>query len=155
MIVSDLSQVAIQLPDHPGLKSAVKFLAEINKNEITDGRIDIEGIRLYALFQTYSGKPDLLHPRFEVHQKYLDVQYIVSGKELFGWALIDQLENTTTYNPEKDVQHGTIPTEKFTLTRLCTGNLAIVYPSDAHAPGLADGEPSPVKKIVVKVLIDW
>jgi beta-galactosidase beta subunit len=29
----------------------------------------------------------------------------------------------------------------------------VVYPEDAHAPGLADGEPAPVKKIVVKVAI--
>jgi len=155
MIVSGLYKVASQIPDHQGLRLAVKFLTDLNQNnEFPDGRVEIEGSRIYALFQSYTGKTDLLNPRFEVHQKYLDVQYILNGKEFFGWAPLEQLENITTYNPEKDVQHGTIQPEKITLTHLSQGTLAIVYPSDAHAPGLADGEPSPIRKIVVKVLID-
>ena len=34
------------------------------------------------------------------------------------------------------------------------GQAALLYPSDAHAPGLADGELAPVKKIVVKIALE-
>lgn len=60
---------------------------------------------------------------------------------------------TDEYNDEKDVVHGNVAEEAFTLVRLNPGYLAVAYPEDAHAPGLADGEPIPVKKIVVKVAI--
>jgi beta-galactosidase beta subunit len=37
--------------------------------------------------------------------------------------------------------------------RLSAGQAAILYPSDAHAPQAADGTPTLVKKIVVKVAL--
>jgi YhcH/YjgK/YiaL family protein len=154
MIVTSLSQGLHQIPDHPRLRSALHFLGEANIDELTDGRLEIDGQQVYALVQTYLGKSDLDQVRFEAHQRYLDVQYIHSGKELFGWAPLDLLENKTPYNSEKDVQHGFIARDKQTFVRLKSGMFAIVFPSDAHAPGLADGEPALVKKIVVKVLFD-
>ena len=154
MIVTQLAEFSRQTPEHKGLKKALAFLNSVHADDLPDGRVEIDGTRVYALIQSYHGKPDITHPRFEAHQRYLDVQYIVSGKEYFGWAPLALLKDATAYNPEKDVMHGIVQTEDFTLTRLQEGILAIVYPADAHAPGLADGEPSPVKKIVVKVLLE-
>jgi beta-galactosidase beta subunit len=31
------------------------------------------------------------------------------------------------------------------------GRFIIVWPGDAHMPGMAEGSPAPVKKIVVKI----
>ncbi len=34
------------------------------------------------------------------------------------------------------------------------GNFVVLFPQDAHAPGIApDGKPAPCRKIVVKVLL--
>ena len=37
--------------------------------------------------------------------------------------------------------------------RLATGGLAVFFPEDAHAPGLAAGTPAAVIKIVIKVAV--
>jgi biofilm protein TabA len=33
------------------------------------------------------------------------------------------------------------------------GKFAIFFPGDAHAPGIAPGDPAPVRKVVVKVKV--
>jgi YhcH/YjgK/YiaL family protein len=33
------------------------------------------------------------------------------------------------------------------------GNFALLFPQDAHMPGLAIGSPAPVKKIVLKISV--
>jgi YhcH/YjgK/YiaL family protein len=153
MIVTKLDELLHQSAEHPSLFKAVEFLQGIQGQELEDGRIEIDGKQVYALVQSYQGKTEIRQPRFEAHRRYIDVQYLAAGKELFGWAPLEKMAETDTYNEEKDVVHGNVPEEVFTLVRLSPGMLAVVYPEDAHAPGLADGEPAPVKKIVVKVAI--
>ena len=52
-------------------------------------------------------------------------------------------------NPEGDIwfYHGPV-----TGIKMEKGSFAVFFPQDAHAPGIATGDPAPVKKVVVKVL---
>ena len=153
MIVTKLTELLHQSAEHPSLFKAVEFLQEVQGKDLEDGRIEIDGKQVYALVQSYLGKPDIHQPRFEAHRRYIDIQYLVSGKEYFGWAPLEAMIETDLFNEEKDIVHGSVAEASITLVRLSEGLLAVVYPEDAHAPGLADGEPAPVKKIVVKVAI--
>jgi biofilm protein TabA len=153
MIVTKLKELLHQSAEHPSLFKAVEFLHQVEGQELEDGRVEIDGKKVYALVQSYLGKTEIQQPRFEAHRRYIDVQYLVSGKELFGWAPLDSMAESDMFNEEKDVVHGSVADDAFSLVRLSPGMLAVVYPEDAHAPGLADGEPTPVKKIVVKVTI--
>ena len=148
MIVAEFDHLESQLKMTPALKTALDWLSDVRHQELPDGRIEIDGSQVYALVQSYTSKTE---PSFEAHQRYLDIQYIASGNEQFGWAPLDQLVPVNPYNPEKDVVKGSVPAEAATWVRLTAGQLAVVYPTDAHAPGTADGVPAPVKKIVVKV----
>ena len=38
------------------------------------------------------------------------------------------------YDPAKDAWLGTVPTDEITPVRLAAGQLAVLYPTDAHAP---------------------
>ena len=153
MIVTRLEELLHQSAEHPSLFKAVAFLQEVQEKELVDGRIEIDGKQMYALVQSYLGKTEIHQPRFEAHKRYIDIQYLVSGKELFGWAPLAAMVESDRYHEEKDVVHGSVAETILTLVRLSPGLLAVVYPEDAHAPGLADGELVPVKKIVVKVAI--
>jgi YhcH/YjgK/YiaL family protein len=151
MIIAELNDLKNQIAFTPHLKTALDWLVANCTADLPDGRIEIDGSKVYALVQSYVSKPE---PRFEAHQRYLDIQYVTHGKELFGWAAVTVLVPADPYNPEKDVVKGAVPAEEASFVRLSAGQLAVVWPSDAHAPGMADGEPAPVRKIVIKVVLD-
>jgi YhcH/YjgK/YiaL family protein len=153
MIVTHINELSAQTAPLPGLQQAIAFIQQSAGKQMPDGRVEIDGTNVYALVQSYNSKLETENPRFEAHRKYVDVQYIVSGKEFIGWASLAALNEATPYNEEKDVLHGRVSVDALTLTRLSAGQVALLYPSDAHAPGLADGESAPVKKIVVKILL--
>ena len=115
---------------------------------------EIDGDEVYAMIQAYTSRPVTDAPRFEAHRKYLDIQYLVSGTEAMGWAPLDQLAVNVPYDDERDRALGTVPVRSRTLVLFSAGYAILLYPSDAHSPGLAAHEPEPVVKVVVKVLLD-
>jgi biofilm protein TabA len=153
MIVADLEFALQQAALSSAMRKGLDFLEQAQNQDLPDGRIEIDGSTVYALVQSYTSKPrDGI--RFEAHRKYVDLQYVVDGEEYEGWASLPQMDVTDAYNPEKDIARGTAPAADLTLVRLKAGQLAIFYPTDAHAPGLAIDAPMPIKKIVVKVAVE-
>ena len=66
------------------------------------GRFDLDGDHCFALVQTYETKP-MEKAKFEAHRKYIDVQFIYSGRETILWApLAAMQEETMAYNEEKE-----------------------------------------------------
>ncbi len=152
MIVTDLEHIVEQAVLSPALRQAIGFLQQAHPQELADGRVEIDGDKVYALVQSYeTAATD--EPRFEAHRKYVDVQYLASGEEVIGWAFIDKLIVNVPYDEGKDVYLGHVPPHDMTPVRLSSGQLAVLYPADAHAPKLAAGAPALVKKIVVKVAV--
>ena len=151
MIVTSLEHALEQIALTPSLRKAIDFLQQSHTQKLADGRIEIAGNTVYALVQSYETLAG--EPKFEAHRKYVDVQYVASGKEVIGWAFIDRLVIGVPYDESKDVCFGSVPPGDMTLVRLSAGQLAVLYPTDAHAPKLAARTPSPVKKIVVKVAV--
>jgi YhcH/YjgK/YiaL family protein len=150
MIVSDLKHLDHQVSMTTALRKAIDFLLRPDIHLIPDGRVDIDGERVFALVQRYETVITDT-PRFEYHRKYIDIQYIVSGEEVIGWAPAERMTITEAYEEEKDISLGTVLDGKMTLVYLKAGQLAILYPEDGHAPKLAADRPSCVFKIVVKV----
>jgi len=152
MIVTDLSHIDHQLVMTPALRKAIDFLRFSDTKKLPEGRCDIDGERVFALVQCYeTGKADA--PKFEHHRKYIDVQFIVSGREVIGWAPAERMHITRAYDADRDICFGTIETGTWTPVHLQAEQLAILWPEDGHAPKLAAGAPSPVMKIVVKVAV--
>jgi len=67
--------------------------------------------------------------------------------------MIDRMAVDAAYDEVKDVYLGRVPPGEMTSVRLSAGQLAVLYPTDAHAPRIAAGEPGTVKKIVIKVAV--
>ena len=151
MIVTDLEHAPQQMALTPALQKALDFLWSVRGQILTDGRVEIEGEQVYALVQSYETRSG--EPKFEAHRKYLDIQYMSDGEEVIGWAFIDRMAVDVAYDAVKDVCLGRVPAGEMCSVRLYAGQLAVLYPSDAHAPRIAAGEPVSVKKIVVKVAV--
>ncbi len=152
MIVSDLDHIDHQIANTSGLQKAFAFLRSDNIHGLPDGRVEIDGERVFALVQRYETMITDA-PKFECHRKYIDVQFIVSGEEVIGWTPLSQMTITEAYDADKDICFGTAAKGKWTPVHLQAGQLAVLWPEDGHAPKLAGGASSPVMKIVVKVAV--
>jgi biofilm protein TabA len=153
MIVTTLEFIPRQIAMSASMQKALDFLNSADLAGLQPGRIEIDGQAVYALVQAYETLPISASVKFEAHRRYIDIQYIASGEEVMGWADLQALQDVTAYNAEKDVLHGTLPAGEMIPVRVMTGQAAIFWPEDAHAPKLAVGSPAPVKKVVVKVRV--
>lgn len=131
-------------------RKAYKWLKETNLESLEVGKYPIaEGI--FALVQAYKTiEPS--QAKFENHDKYFDIQYVVKGKEKFGVCKTKDLvlyskdeENDLNFY-EEPLLSGEILLEE--------GDFVIVAPEDAHKPRLIAGEVADVKKIVIKVKLE-
>ena len=103
------------------------------------------------MVQEYDTAPST-EKRFESHLRYIDIQYIVDGKERMLHAAADTLKVDTPYNDEKDVAFYTDP-EVSSSCLLLPGHFAIFFPADGHKPGVMAGGRDAVRKVVVKVRV--
>jgi YhcH/YjgK/YiaL family protein len=116
-----------------------------------DGRYEIDGDKLYAMVMTYQTK-SADEARFEAHQKYIDIQLLLEGREFIDLSTGEKLGVDTAYSDEKDVVFFTSPAY-FTSVLLEPGRFAVLYPDDIHRPCRRLDEPMQVRKIVIKVRI--
>jgi YhcH/YjgK/YiaL family protein len=149
MIFDKLDRHARYVRPGDALGTAFAYLAANQFADTKPGRIDLDGSALYAMVQEYTTKP-VEQGHWEAHRRYVDVQYIVSGRERILFAPIDQLQ-AGDYVPEKDFLPLTGPGSTLDLT---AGFFVVFFPEDAHMPGLAIDLPEPVKKVVAKVAVD-
>ena len=152
MVTSDLDHIDHQIAGAPGLQKAFAFLRSPGIHQLPDGRVEIDGDRVFALVQRYETTMGAA-PKFECHRKYIDVQFIVSGEEVIGWVPLERMTITEAYNADKDICFGTATKGTWTPLYLRAGQLAVLWPEDGHAPKLASGASSPVMKIVAKVAV--
>ncbi len=131
---------------------AFAFLKNNDLSKLENKRYDIDNDNVYAPVSEYMSKEDSV-ARFEAHRKYIDIQYVVSGKELIAISpLAENKGILQPYNPEKDIEFVTIdPVVNHSAT---PATFFIFFPDDAHRPGVKDGESAMVKKVVIKVRID-
>ena len=154
MIAAKLEELFGQVPASGAIRQGLDFIRANRSASLADGRYEIDGERVYALVQSYTTLPAGDGSKYEAHRRSLDIQFICEGSEAMGWAPLENMKVTQDYNPDKDVLLGTCPLAAATLVRVDAGQAAIFFPSDAHAPKLAAGEPGAVCKIVIKVKLD-
>ena len=103
------------------------------------------GIR--AILQQYESRPRA-EGRWEAHRAFWDLQLVLSGVELFGWAPLEDLVARDPFDESRDIGFLEGAGEFVTLS---AGRFALVAPTDAHMPGIASGSPSTVRKVVFKI----
>jgi YhcH/YjgK/YiaL family protein len=154
MIVSDLANLRDQVVMTPNMETAINFLLESGQADHPAGRLTVDGEKVFVEVQSYE-TIEGSEVTFEGHRTYIDIQYLVTGEEIIAWASLDDATVTTPYGPDgNDYWLGAVPAERVTNVRLKGGQLAVLYPTDAHAPRRAAGTSMPVRKLVVKVAIE-
>ncbi|MFH1614678.1 MAG: YhcH/YjgK/YiaL family protein [Planctomycetota bacterium] len=149
MIIGTIENSDIYAVLDEKLERAFRILQDPAITQKDDGRYNVEEDNLYYIVQRYQTKP-LKEGKFETHRKYIDVQFVASGKEIVGRAAANSLEIKTPYDQQTDVAFYKTPKE-FSRLNLSEGIFCVFYPHDAHMPCCHETSPSDVVKIVVKV----
>ncbi len=132
------------------ISEAIDFLRKTDFTNLKPQEISVDGKNIFAILAEYQTK-DIQNCKLEAHRKYIDIQYIISGSELIGYAPLNNQTVIEEYDEEKDVIFFDGETS---LVKLDTGMFAVFFPDDLHKPCIQAAENSElVKKIVVKIKV--
>ena len=132
-----------------------KGLALLNDQSVLNaapGKYEVDGENIFYMVQEYETLP-VEDGQLEIHRKYMDIQFVVSGTECIGYALLEGLTETMAYDGENDAAlYEHVPSMSKLILK--QGMFAIFWPNEPHMPCRRIDEPVKVKKIVVKVRIE-
>lgn len=148
MILDNIKNLEKYEKIHEQIKNIVNFLENFDEDKFEDGRVDINE-NLFSFFQSYQ-TVKAYNKEFEVHEKYIDLQYLVDSNERIDFAP----KKSYTKNFEIDKEGDFFLTneiENYSILNLKPGDFAIFFPGEFHKPGCALENPSSAKKIVFKI----
>jgi YhcH/YjgK/YiaL family protein len=147
MIIDNFSNANKYFPLHALFERCFDYLRTSQLEDLPSGKVDIDGDNLFAIV---SRNGDSINAsKLEVHQRYLDIHYVIEGEDSIGWKFLDACtEPIGVFNEKDDYQ--LFNDSDFHRFSLKASEFAIVYPNDAHAPLLQTKQ---LFKIVLKVKI--
>jgi biofilm protein TabA len=125
------------------------FLREQNLDTLSTGKHPIDGDNAYASV-TEAPSKELDKAGWESHKKYIDLQYVIKGKEQIG--VIDITKATVT-KPYDDAKDGAAYTAEGTYYTAEPGTFFLFFPQDVHRPNIKVEGYNTVKKLVIKIKV--
>lgn len=149
MIIDSLKNADTYIPLHQRFAKAFEYIKNTDFASLEPGRYEIDGDDIFIMLSL----TDLKNPEdapLEVHDKYIDIQYVIEGEETFGWTERSECRDPKApMDVEKDVQF--FNDEHATRYTLRSGDFCIFFPNDGHAPMIGDPK-TKIKKCIVKIL---
>lgn len=148
MVLDSIKNKNLYVNMHPLFPKAFDFIENYLENELTPGIYEICGEDLFSKIMEYDTRSD---GDFEVHNKYIDIQYIAKGAEKIEYGCRNDF-SVSTYDEEEDFLflEGGKKRLEFVLHQ---GEFVIFFPDDAHKPSLDVEKTEKVVKVVLKVRV--
>lgn len=147
MIVDHLSNIA-QYKALPELKQIIEYLECHDLKDLPDGRTDIDGDNLYVLIQRPTLKK-VEEVRPEAHDLYADLQVVIEGEEIMGYAPRKDLGEPVEVREGKDIVfYDGKGGEAFSKIVFKAGQFAVFYPQDGHVPCIDNGAGTDHKAVI-------
>ena len=145
MIISSLKNKDAVIKYIPQISSIFDFINHKLTKNIKDGRYNLD-FGIYAVIGKSQPKPKN-EQLLEAHKIYIDLQYIISGKDKIGWKFMDKsFIVDTKYSKKNDIVFfSTKPDIFITLKK---DDFVIFFPEDAHSPLCGK---TPLRKCVFKI----
>lgn len=145
MILARLEDAPFYRGIHPGLDRALELLTPEFLAAVGNVTQKLEGDDLYVTRFDVESSADEAR-LFEYHRSYLDIFTLVEGTERVD---ITAPEKLTLREQRGDYWGGSGQAdERVTLT---PGKFLVLFPGDAHRPGMAVSEPQKLSRIVFKI----
>lgn len=133
----------------PRIARALSHAGATRFEDVPDGEYPIGGADVRALVQRYVTKPQA-EGRWEAHRRHIDLQMVIAGEERMGIAPLHALV-AEPYDHDKDLLWLSGSGDTVTLR---PGEFVLLWPEDAHMPGLRVDGPLAVTKVVYKIAVD-
>ena len=148
MIYDSVERFITELPEYmPRVSQLTEFLSAAREKSFEELK-EMDFAPLDLRFGEYETKPQEEIP-FEAHKRYWDLQLVLEGEELLGYAPLAELTETVAYAEKDDIAFYRGEGQNVKLSREMAVLLA---PWDGHRPGANGGDtPCKIKKIVVKL----
>jgi YhcH/YjgK/YiaL family protein len=132
---------------------AFEFLKNTRLDTLAPGKHIIDGDNLFVSIAEGPVK-NFEETKWEAHKKYIDIQYVIYGKETMGVISIDKVTATDSFDEAKDLGFFTAPEQQANYYEANPKAFLIFFPSDAHRPGIKIAGTDVDKKLVVKIIAD-
>nr|MBC7613988.1 YhcH/YjgK/YiaL family protein [Pseudopedobacter sp.] len=126
---------------------AFEWMKSQDLENLSVGKYPIDGDNAYASI-TETVNKNFVDAKWELHQKYIDLQYIIKGKEKIGMAPSEGAKVINSYNETKDVANYKIDNAKFITAT--PKEFYLFFTADAHRPNIKLNEEI-IKKLVIKI----
>ena len=134
MIYDSLKHMEAYQGVHPGIYKGLELLRDTDFSKLEDARVEVDGEDLFYLLQSYESKPANDTP--EAHKKYVDIQFLISGREKMGvGALEDMMKEEVEAHPGR-ISGSTGPLDR---DHPGQGQVCGPLPGILHAPNIASG----------------
>jgi YhcH/YjgK/YiaL family protein len=160
-LFGSIETVRAQSPNTPAFATAWTYIDELlrpdsaahqrlaglaaggsNKVELANG--------VFAIEQAYETKARS-DGFFEAHKKYIDVQFVVSGKETMEVVDISRAKVREEYQEARDLIVFQ-DVKGASALKFVDGEAAVFFPADVHMPSLRSGRTATlIRKIVLKI----
>lgn len=147
MIYANLTDAACYCGINPRLDRALELLTPEFLASVGTRRQEIEGESLYVTrfdVETSSDEGRL----FEYHRRYLDIFVTVQGEERVDISTPGALTVT-----EQRGDYWGCAGKAEQSVQLSPGRFLVLFPGDAHRPGMAAEKPEGISRIVFKIEI--
>ncbi|MGM9765712.1 MAG: YhcH/YjgK/YiaL family protein [Candidatus Cryptobacteroides sp.] len=146
MILTNINECWRYAQMHPEFQKLFDFIKKTDFETLPEGRNEIDGDSLFVNHVRMAGKNPEGQP-IEIHKDYIDVHFLISGKESIGIKSAGKLSSfSKPYDASCDCALS--DDEPDTFVSINPGDMVIVWPEDAHLPAISEGD---IHKIIAKV----
>ena len=141
---------ALQYHRNPELWNKVfAFMKTRDLQTLAPGKYPIDGDNAYAMV-TQGPTKRLEDVKWESHRQYIDLHYVISGKEQIGVAAMDKATVTEPFTDKSDNAHYDAQGTFYTADPAV---FFLFFPTDLHRPGITVAGTPEDKKLVIKIRV--
>jgi len=141
--IENIGNYSLLIPNFKEIEKTLKFFQLKNFKE---GRQETSDPNIYYNEAEYTTSTNKL---YEAHKDVIDLQIVVEGKEK---AKVGYYDKDIRFD-ENGNAINLICSDK-AIFELDNSNFVLFFPREMHCPGLANPEPSNVKKIIFKIKVN-
>ena len=132
---------------------AFEFLKNTKLDTLSVGKHILDGENVFVSVMEGPTKK-FEDAKWEAHRKYIDIQYVITGKETMGAVPLDKAKIIDSFNSEKDIAFYTANEKDARYNEANPKAFLIFFPVDVHRPGIKIEGCDATKKLVVKIKAD-
>lgn len=136
------------------IQKAINYFKENDLVSMAPGKYELDGDNMILqVLDVETTERCNLRP--EVHETYIDVQFLAKGKELIGCYpdMGDNIVDENLLETRDLIFYKNNENARETLLEMQEGSYAVFYPHDVHIPAIIKDESITIRKIVMKIKV--